>query len=158
MTSSTSAHSVDREAKGSPGLRILRVVLILLGLALVVFSVLLPVLMGAPIESGAGTLLRSSYVRMLTPFITDVSMASSFVAVVVILTFEKSKANAGSVLFGILTLSVICAEIALSLYISLVRPLTTRAPSLLAIYLLIGLVPLGLGCTMFTLASVIHGR
>ena len=156
MTNSMSTQSIDRDAKGFPSLRILQVVLILLGLVLVVFSVLLPILMGATTGSGAGVSFRSGYVRVLTPFITNVSMASSFVVVVVILTFEKSKANAASVLFGVLTLSVFCAEISLSLYLSVVRPLAARAPPLLAIYLLIGLVPLGLGCTMFTLASIVH--
>ena len=158
MVISTSTPSIDRDAKGFPGVRILQIVLILFGFALVVFSVLLPVLMGATSGGGAGAAFRSGYVRVLTPFITNVSMASSFVVVVVILTFEKSKANAASVLFGILTLSVFCAEISLSLYLSLGRPLTERAPPLLAIYLLIGLVPLGLGFTMFTLASIIHAR
>jgi hypothetical protein len=99
--------------------------------------------MGATTGGGAGAAFRSGYIRMLTPFITNVSMASSFVVVVVILPFEKSKANATPVLFGVLTLSVFCAEISLSLYLSVVRPLTARAPPLLAIYLLIGLVLLG---------------
>jgi hypothetical protein len=53
---------------------------------------------------------------------------------------------------------VFSLEISLSLYLSMVRPLTASAPPLLAIYLLIGLVPLGLGCTLFTLASVIYAR
>ena len=158
MTNSTPTHSIDREAKSFPGLRILQAVLLLFGLALVVFSILLPVLMGATTGGGAGAAFRSGYVRVLTPFITEASMASSFVVVVVILTFEKSKANSASVLFGALTLSVFCAEISLSLYLSVVRPLAARATPLLAIYLLIGLVPLGLGCTMFTLASIIQAR
>jgi hypothetical protein len=58
-------------------------------------------------------------------------------------------------LFGILTLSVLTAEISLSIYLSLVRPLSGTAPTQLAIYALVGLVLLGLGCTMFTLASII---
>jgi hypothetical protein len=131
--------------------------LVLIGCALLLLSALLPVLMGAT-ENGVSAAFRSGYVRVLTPFITNVSMASSFVVAVVVLTFEKSKANAASVLFGFLTLSVFSAEISLSLYLSMVRSLTARAPPLSPIYLLIGLVPLGLGFTMFTLASIISAR
>jgi hypothetical protein len=58
-------------------------------------------------------------------------------------------------LFGILTLSVFTAEISLSIYLSLLRPLSRTAPIQLALYVLIGLVLLGLGWTMFTLASII---
>jgi hypothetical protein len=152
-----STPSIDRYAGGSPGVRIFEIVLVLMGLALVVLSVLLPVLMGATTDYGVGA-FRSGYVRVLTPFITGISMASSFIVALVILTFEKSKANAASVLFGVLTLSVFSVEISLSVYLSVVRALTASAPPLLAIYLLIGLVPLGLGCTMFTLASVIYAR
>jgi hypothetical protein len=58
-------------------------------------------------------------------------------------------------LCGILTLSVFIAEISLSIYLSLIRPLSGTAPIQFAIYALIGLVTLGLGCSMFTLASII---
>jgi len=157
MANSTSVHFIDHDARRSRGVRILEMVLVLIGLALVVLSVLIPVLMGATTEYGVGA-FRSGYVRVLTPFITGISMASSFVVALVILTFEKSKVTAASVLFGVLTVSVFFAEISLSVYLSVVRALTLSAPPLLAIYLLIGLVPLGLGCTMFTLASVIYAR
>ena len=135
MVNSTSTHSINRDAKDSLGVYILQIVFVLIGLALVILSVLLPVSMGATTEYDVGAAFRSGYVRVLTLFITNVSMVSSFVVAAVILTFEKSKANTVSVLFGVLTLSVFSAEISLSLYLSLVRPLTARAPPLLAIYL-----------------------
>jgi hypothetical protein len=105
-------------------------------------------------HGGAGSTFRLGYLRALTPFITNVSMASAFVIAAVILSFHKSKANSVSVLFGILTLAVSSAEISLSFYLSLTRPLTANAP-MLEIYL-IGLVPLGLACTMFTLAATVY--
>jgi hypothetical protein len=157
MQSSTLTDSIIRDAKESPSLRIFEIVLVLIGSALVVLSVVLPVSMGATTEYGVGAAFRAGYVRALTPFITNVSMVSSFIVAAVIMTFEKSKANTTSVLFGVLTLSVFFAEVSLSLYLSVFRPLT-RAPALLAVYLLIGLVPLGLGFTMFTLASIIYAR
>jgi uncharacterized membrane protein len=160
LVSSTSTQQpVNQDVKHSTGLRIFEVVLVLVGLFLAALSVLLPILMGAITErGGAGAAFRSGYLRALTPFITNVSMASSFLVAAVILSFEKSKANAKSVMFGILTLSTFTAEITLSVYLSLVRLLPAAAPTPMAIYVLIGLVPLGLGWTMFTLASILSAR
>ena len=139
------------------GLSISELSLVLVGLGSLLLSVILPLLMGAVIgHGGVGTMFRSGYLRALTPFITNVSMASAFVVATVILSFDKSKASATSALFGILTLAVSVAEISLSFYLSFYRPLTPNAP-MLEIYL-IGLVPLGLGCTMFTLAAIMSAR
>jgi len=115
--------------------------------------------MGAVTQNGGtGAAFRLGYLRALTPFVTNASMASSFVVAAVVLSFEKSKASASTVLFGVLTLSVFAAEISLSFYLSLFRLLTGVTPNASAIFLLIGLVPLGLGCTMFTLASIVSRR
>jgi hypothetical protein len=141
----------DHDAYHPVGSRILELTFAILGLGLVILSVVLPILMEATLQPRRA--LMSGYLRLLMSFIADASVASSFIAIVVILSFEKTKANVTAVLFGILTLSVFTAEIALSLYLSLVRPLA--ASSELAIYVLIGLIPFGLGCTMFTLASSI---
>ena len=139
------------------GLRGLKFALALAGVALVVLSLLLPISMGAVARRGAaGATFQSGYLRSLTPIITTASMASSLIAAAVILSFEKSKANAAAIVFGILTVSVFTAEILLSLYLSLVRPLTATIQ--LVVYVLIGLVPLGLGCTLFTLASIMSAR
>ena len=139
-------------------MRIVVVALVLIGLSFVVLSVLIPILMGATTEYGVGAAIRLGFVRVLTPFITNLSMASSFVVAAVILTFERSRANTASIVFGILTLSAFLAEISLSVYLSVVRPRTTGPPLLLVVYLLIGLVPLGMGFTMFTLASIMSAR
>ncbi|MGD0422281.1 MAG: hypothetical protein ABSA92_02350 [Candidatus Bathyarchaeia archaeon] len=157
MVSMSSAQPVTQDAKHSASLSISELLLVLVGLASVVLSVILPLLMRGVIEhGGGGVTFRSGYLRVLTPFITNVSMASAFVVAVVILSFDKSKANAVSALFGILTLAVSSAEISLSFYLSLSLPLTANAP-MMEIYL-IGLVPLGLGCTMFTLAAIMSSR
>jgi hypothetical protein len=150
---------IDQNVEYTIGPRILEVVFIVVGLVLVSLSVLLPSLMETVIEHrGTGATFMSSYLRSLTPFITNVSMASSFVATAVILSFEKSRPKVTSVLLGGLTLSVFAAEVSLSLYLFLVRPPTATAPSLLGLYVLMGLVPFGLACTMFTLASMISVR
>ena len=147
---------VDQDMKHVVNLHVLEIVLILVGLVLVALSVLVPIWMGAMTRGGGvGAAIRSSYLRALTPFITTVSLASSFVVAAVIVSFDKSKANRATVLFGILTLSAFTAEIVLSIYLSLARQLSGTAPIQLAIYALIGLVLLGLGCTIFTLASII---
>jgi len=159
LVKSTSTQPDNQDTKHSTRLRFPEALLAIVGLALVTFSVLLPILMGAITENGGtGTAFRSGYLRALTPFVTNASMASSFIVAAVLLSFEKSKANAAAVLFGVLTLSVFTAEISLSFYLSMFRPLTGAAPNLSAFFLLIGLVPLGLGCTMFTLASIMSGR
>jgi len=139
--------------------RILRAVFILLGLVLVGLSFLLPFLMETVIQHrGAGGAFLPGYLRSLTPFISDAAMASAFVATAVILSFERSEPTGRSVLFGVLTLSVFAAEISLSLYLSLLNPAPRVAPSVLGIYVLIGLVPFGLACTMFTLASFVSAK
>jgi hypothetical protein len=156
VVESTSTQPVDQDVKFVTGLRVLQVVLTLVGVILVVLSVVIPIWMGAMTRgSGESVAIRFGYLRALTPFITIVSLASSFVVAVVIVSFEKSKVNVASVLFGIVTLSVFIAEISLSIYLSLFRPLSGIALIQLAIYVLIGLVTFGLGCTMFTLASII---
>ncbi|MGP8127097.1 MAG: hypothetical protein ACLP9D_04745 [Candidatus Bathyarchaeia archaeon] len=153
---SLSTQPVDQDVKCVTGLRVLQMVLILVGVLLVALSAVIPIWMGAMTRGGGEiAVIRSNYLRALTPFITIVSLASSFVVAAVIVSFEKSKVNVASVLFGILTLAVFTAEIALSIYLSLVRPLSRTAPIQLVIYVLIGLVLLGLGWTMFTLASII---
>lgn len=150
---------VDRNVEHSTGLRILGVVFVLVGLVLVGLSVLLPILMETVTQHrGVGGAFMPAYLRSLTPFITNASMASSFVATAVILSFEKSRPTGTSVLFGVLTLAVFAGEISLSLYLSLVRPPAVTVPTVLETYALIGLVPLGLACTMFTLASLLSAR
>jgi len=147
---------LDHREQGSGELHVLKLAFILLGVVLVGLSVFLPIMMGATAEHRAvGTSFSSGYLRSLTPFVTIASMASSFVAAAVILSFEKSRPGAASVLFGALTVCVFAVEIFLSLYLSLLRPLVSGAWGLFGLYLLIGLVPFGLACTMFTLASLV---
>lgn len=151
--------SVDRNVEHSTGPRILGLVFVLVGLVLVCLSVLLPILMEAATQRrGVGGAFMPGYLRSLTPFITNASIASSFVATTVILSFEKSRPTGASVLFGVLTLAVFAGEISLSLYLSLVRPSAPTVPTVFETYALIGLVPFGLACTMFTLASLLPAR
>ena len=136
-------------------MRLLAVVFVLIGVVLVSLSVLLPVLMEIATERrGVSSTFGSGYLRSLSPFITIASMASCFISATAILSFEKSKPSRASIFFSVLTLSVFVAEIALSIYLSIVRPISPAALASSTIYVLIGLVPFGLGCTMFTLASM----
>jgi len=151
-----SSQPVEQDLKFVTGLRVLQAVLNLVGVILVVLSVVIPIWMGAMTRgNGESVPVRFVYLRALSPFITIVSLASSFVVAVVIVSFEKSRANRASVLFGISTLAVFIAEVSLAMYLSLIRPLPGTALIQLAIYALIGLVTSGLGCTMFTLAALI---
>lgn len=160
MVKSTSTEQpVNQDAKYTTVMHILEAVLVLVGVVLVALSVLLPILMVAmTAHGGVSATFISRYLRASISVISNVSMASSFIVATMMLSFEKAKANAASVLFGFLTLLVFTAEISLSLYLSLVRALTAITPTLMEIYALIGLVPLGLGCTMFTLASIMSAQ
>jgi len=82
-------------------------------------------------------------------------MASTFVAAVAILSFERSRPNRVSVGFGLSTVAVFVAELLLSIQLSSARSYVGGGQSLFEIYVLVGLVPLGLACTMFTLASMV---
>jgi len=149
----------DESTEHSKGLRILEETLVVIGLFLVSLSVFLPILIGTVTQyRGADAAFMSRYLRAFTPFITTVSMTSSFVVAAVLLSFEKTKTNFKSVLFGVMTLFVFAAEISLSIYLSWVRSLVAGAPAVTWVLALIGLVPLGLGCTMFTLASIMSAR
>ena len=124
----------------------------LTGVILVSLSVLLPTLMMVSTEHRSLTAnFQARYLGELTPFITIASMASSFVAAAVILSFEKASANRESILFGVLTISIFVTEIMLSIYVSVVR----QSLVVSTVYLLMGLVPFGLACTMFTLATIV---
>jgi len=136
------------------GSRILELTFVILGFGLMLLSIVLPILMETAVQHRGA--ITAGYLRYLTPLIVDAAMASSFVAIVVILSFERSWASRKSVLFGIVTLSVFVTEIVLSLYLSLVRSPVGAASIVFGIYTLIGLVPLGLACTMFTLASLLR--
>ena len=126
---------------------------VLLGLVLIALSMYLPIMMGVGHRT-VGATFSYGYFRSLTPFVTLASLASTFIAAAVILSFEKSRPSLMSVWLGVLTLCVFAVEISLSLYLSLLRP-AVNASTLFGIYLLIGLVPFGLACTMFTLASLV---
>ena len=157
--SSAMARTTGESSQGSPGQSVLGMIFILVGLVLVGLSVILPLLMeGAIGYHGAGGTFMGGYLRSLTPFVTLASMASSFVAAVAILSFEQTRPSRVSIGFGVMTLVVFGAELLLSAYLSTTRPQAGASQTLSGLYLLIGLVPFGLACTMFTLASIVSRR
>jgi hypothetical protein len=98
------------------------------------------------------------YFGSLTPFITDAAMASSFIIALVIMSFDRPRFTTMSLAFAALTASVLVVEMSVSLYLSAVRPVRSLSLSVLWVYALIGLVPLGLACMMFTLASLLPSK
>jgi len=150
LTLAPDVHNSDH----SSGSRILELTFVILGFGLMLLSIVLPILMETAVQHRG--VLAAGYLRSLTPLIADAATASSFVAIVVIMSFEKSRVSRKLVLFGVVTLSVFVIEILLSLYLLLVRSPTGAASIVFGIYALIGLVPLGLACTMFTLASLLR--
>jgi hypothetical protein len=86
---------------------------------------------------------------------TILSIVSSIGIASVIILFERSinrSAGVSSLILGTVTLGIYSLEILLTLYLSLLRPLTGSNPCFIQMYILLGLIPLGLGFTMFTLA------
>ena len=129
------------------------VLFIFVGVILVVLALALPILMEGVIARRGGGAFTSGYLRLLTPFVTLASMASTFVAAAAILSFERSRPTGLSAQVGMLTVAIFALELSLAVYLSFTRALT--AWGLLGIYFLIGLVPFGLACTMFTLATIV---
>lgn len=145
----------DHDVRASQDLGLLRIIVVLVGIALVGLSVLFPNMMVTATEHrGFTATFEVRFLSLLTPFITLASMASSFLGATVILSFENSRPSRESILFGISTLSVFVMEIILSIYVSLVPRQSAAAPVLAATRVLVGLVPLGLACTAFTLGSL----
>ena len=143
-------------ADGFQSMRFLRLVFVLVGVLLVSPSVILPTLMQRATEHrGVTEAFGAGYLRALTPFVTIASMASSFISAAVILSFEKSRPSRASALLGIMTLFVLAIELALSVYVSIIHLQSPTVLGPLALYVLIGLVPFGLACTLFTLASIL---
>ena len=146
----------DQGSEKSRGSNVLSMLFILVGLVLVSLSIILPTLMAeSSAHRGAGLTFGIGYLRSLTPFVTLSSMASTFVAAATILSFEKSRPRRLSVIFGSLTIVVFAAELLLSIYLSINRSFASTAQAVLGLYVLIGLVPFGLACAMFTLAPMV---
>jgi len=139
---------------------IARYVALAVGFILVILSPLMPFLFSLMREHGGeglSALFTPGYDSLreaLATALTTVSIFSSIVVAVTILSFEKKRSHT-SRLLGIWTLAIVSTAILYSLYLSLVRPLTGTAPSLFQIYVMVGLMPLGLGFAMFTIASVL---
>jgi len=150
---------ICERSEGTRGPGLLGTIFVLVGSVLLGLSVILPLLMESIIgHHGAGVPFVGGYLRSLTPVITMASMASSFVAAAAILSFEQPKASRVSIGFGVMTLAVFAAELFLSIYLSTVRPAGGTSTVLSGIFVLIGLTPFGLACTMFTLASIVSHR
>ena len=120
-------------------------------------SVSLPIVFrSSTVHINASGRFGSNYFVSLMPFITIASMASSFIAILVILSFEKTTPNRVTSMVGLLTFLVIAVEVGMSIWVSVARPLSSTALPL--IYILMELVPVGLACTMFTLATIVSHK
>jgi len=137
----------------STSLRLLRILFILLGVFLVGVSVSLPILFRSTVHVSGSGRFGPTYLVSLMPFITVASMASSFIAILVILSFDRTPPNRATSIVGLLTFLVIAVELGVSIWVSVARPLSSTLLPL--IYILMELVPFGLACTMFTLATIV---
>ena len=102
---------------------------------------------GSPsLEKALGSLMRS--------LIATFSIFSAIAAVFIGLPLCETR-GAGSLALGIATFVLFSSGIVLSLYLALIRPLSGTAPTLKQCYWALRLLLVGLGFTMFTLASLL---
>jgi hypothetical protein len=144
--------------------RLAKYILKILGLFFLVLSVCFPVWMNLLREHGGNEVSvvyspgTESLKQALDSVATILSIVSSIGVASVIILFERSinrSAGVSSLILGTVTLGIYSFEILLTLCLSLLRPLTGSNPCLIQMDILLGLIPLGLGFTMFTLASTL---
>jgi len=140
--------------------RIARIAAITIGGVFVILSILLPTTFWIMREHGGDGVSAifkpgfGSLSEALGAALTTTGILSSIIVAVAILPFERQRSQTTKLL-GIVTLALVSCEILYSLYLSLIRPLTGTVPDLLQVYLMVGLMPLGLAFTMFTIAAVV---
>ena len=145
----------------STGFGLPKSVLVISGFVFLVLAILFPIWMDSLREHGGNGVSAlfgpgpASIQEALTSVTTTVSIVSSIGVAAVTLLFERSRSQPVSMFLGVVTLLIYSIEIMFSLYLSVLRPLTGTIPSLLQLGILLGFIPLGLGFTMFTLASVL---
>lgn len=128
------------------------------GLVFLALAPLFPVLMDS-LRGHDGALFGpgpNSVQEVLASVTTTVSIVSSIGVAAVAVMFERSRNRASSLLLGVVTFLIYAADIMYTLYASVLRAWTGRLPSFVDLDILLGLIPVGLAFTMFTLASVIR--
>ena len=99
---------------------------------------------------GAG---GQSIIEALRYLVTAFSILAAISGVYIILPFQGK--STPSIILGTITLIIFLIGILLSVYLTIIRPLSGTAPTQQKIYWLLRLLLLGLGFIMFTLASII---
>jgi len=149
-----------RDMSQSTRIGLAKWVLVISGIVFLCLAIYFPVWMDSLREHGGDGVSAvfgpgpDSIKEALGSVTTTVSIVSSIGVAAVTVLFERSRNRLVSMLLGDATLLIYSAEIMFSLYLSVLRPLTGTVPSLLQVGVLLGLIPLGLGFTMFTLASI----
>jgi hypothetical protein len=87
---------------------------------------------------------------------TSVSVIASIGVAAIAVVFERARPSTRSLWLAVFSLWVYCGDITYLLYLAVIRPLTGTAPSLLQLGIVLGLIPLGLGSTFLTLASIVE--
>lgn len=133
-------------------------ILVICGLFLLGWAIAFPVLMNS-LREHDGALFGpgpNSVQDALASVTTTVSLVSSIGVAAVAVIFERSRNKASSLLLGVVTLLIFTIEIMYTFYASVLRPWTGRVPTYVDLDIVLGLIPVGLAFTMFTLASVIR--
>lgn len=109
---------------------------------------------------GVGVLFTpgaQSLSEVLGAAFTTAGILSSIVGSAAILPLERQRSQ-NAKLLGIVTLAFISFETLYLLFLSAMRPLTGTIPYPELVYVMVGLIPLGLALAMFTLAAVVQSK
>lgn len=141
--------------------QVARTVATVFGVVFLVASILLPAAfwmmrehggesIGALFTPGVGSLSEA-----LGAAFTTAGVISSIVVAIAVLPLERQRSQ-NAKLLGVVTLAFVSCELLYLLSLSLTRPLTGTAPDILVlVYVMVGLIPLGLALTMFTVAACV---
>ncbi len=138
--------------------RLIVIILLFFGISFLILSWWLPNHIEQLREHGEGGV--SAYVipgfaskgEAMISLITAFSILSTIAVALIVLPSSGTKSTI-SILLGVVTLIIFSIGVIWSLYLSLIRSLSATAPSQKKIYWSLRLLLIGIGFTMFTLAS-----
>jgi hypothetical protein len=142
--------------------RIPESILILAGIAFIFLMWWLPFLLTHKRDHGGGYFTPGLTSIQQALKATSVSFATAFSILTVILgiltvSYSQENGNPLTIILGTATFIIFSIGLVLTIYPSLLRPLSGTAPTIDHVFRLLRLLLLGLGFTMFTVASILWG-
>lgn len=139
-------------------------ILVVSGIVFLILAVIFPILIDMMREHGADGVSAvfgpgpQSIENSLSAVTTSVSVIASIGVAAITVVFARARPSTRTLSLAVFSLLVYCVDIMYLLYLAIIRPLTGTAPSVLQLGIVLGLIPLGLGSTFLTLASIIQAN